>query len=387
MISPARRRRLRLQGHAARRTSVLAALARAGRRPAGEARADPAADVRARPATARRRSSASGSAPTRDGTAARRSPTRRSSRPRRCKEFAEQTAVATRMMYAAPNRRTTHRLVALDVPTPSWMRAPGECPGMFALESAMDELAVALRHRPDRAARSATSPTSTPRTATRSARATSSSACARAPSASAGPAATRARARRDGALAGRHRRRRLDLPRLPHARRRRPARAEADGSYAVRDRRRRHRHRRAHRADPDRRRRARTSPPERVRVEIGDSALRRRAGGRRLDGHRLLGHRGRARPAAALREQRRDGEVERRHRRTTIKAPDELLAPRLRRAVRRGARRRRHRRGARARGCSACSPCGRIINPKTARSQFIGGMTHGARRWRCTRRA
>jgi xanthine dehydrogenase YagR molybdenum-binding subunit len=57
-------------------------------------------------------------------------------------EFAEQTAVATRMMYAAPNRRTTHRLAPLDVPTPSWMRAPGECPGMFALESAMDELAV-----------------------------------------------------------------------------------------------------------------------------------------------------------------------------------------------------------------------------------------------------
>jgi xanthine dehydrogenase YagR molybdenum-binding subunit len=59
------------------------------------------------------------------------------------REFAEQTAVATRMMYAAPNRLTTHRLVALDVPTPSWMRAPGECPGMYALESAMDELAVA----------------------------------------------------------------------------------------------------------------------------------------------------------------------------------------------------------------------------------------------------
>jgi xanthine dehydrogenase YagR molybdenum-binding subunit len=60
------------------------------------------------------------------------------------REFAEQTAVATRMMYAAPNRRTTHRLAALDVPTPSWMRAPGECPGMFALESAVDELAIAL---------------------------------------------------------------------------------------------------------------------------------------------------------------------------------------------------------------------------------------------------
>jgi len=58
-------------------------------------------------------------------------------------EFAEQTAVVTRMMYAAPNRSTTHRLARLDVPTPAWMRAPGECPGMFALESAMDELAIA----------------------------------------------------------------------------------------------------------------------------------------------------------------------------------------------------------------------------------------------------
>jgi xanthine dehydrogenase YagR molybdenum-binding subunit len=60
------------------------------------------------------------------------------------REFAEQTAVATRMMYAAPNRRTTHRLVRLDLPTPFWMRAPGKCPGMYALESAMDELAIEL---------------------------------------------------------------------------------------------------------------------------------------------------------------------------------------------------------------------------------------------------
>lgn len=59
------------------------------------------------------------------------------------REFAEQTAVATRMMYAAPNRRTTHRLARLDVPSPTIMRAPGECPGMFALESAMDEMAIA----------------------------------------------------------------------------------------------------------------------------------------------------------------------------------------------------------------------------------------------------
>jgi xanthine dehydrogenase YagR molybdenum-binding subunit len=58
-------------------------------------------------------------------------------------EFAEQTAVYARSMYAAPHRRTTHRLTRLDVPTPSWMRAPGECPGAYALESAMDELAIA----------------------------------------------------------------------------------------------------------------------------------------------------------------------------------------------------------------------------------------------------
>lgn len=59
------------------------------------------------------------------------------------KEYAEQTATPTRMMYAAPNRNTSHKLAPLDVPVPFWMRAPGECPGMFALEVAMDELAVA----------------------------------------------------------------------------------------------------------------------------------------------------------------------------------------------------------------------------------------------------
>ncbi|MGW5150243.1 xanthine dehydrogenase family protein molybdopterin-binding subunit [Rhodococcus koreensis] len=74
------------------------------------------------------------------------------------KEFAEQSAVPSRMMYSTPNRRTTHRLAALDVPAPSWMRAPGETPGMFAAEVAMDELAAAcgldpielrIRNEPD----------------------------------------------------------------------------------------------------------------------------------------------------------------------------------------------------------------------------------------------
>jgi xanthine dehydrogenase YagR molybdenum-binding subunit len=59
----------------------------------------------------------------------------------RLREFAEQTASPTRMMYAAPSRRTSHRLAVLDVAVPSWMRAPGEMPGMFAHEVAMDELA------------------------------------------------------------------------------------------------------------------------------------------------------------------------------------------------------------------------------------------------------
>jgi xanthine dehydrogenase YagR molybdenum-binding subunit len=74
-------------------------------------------------------------------------------------EFAEQTAVISRMMYDTEALRSRHRLVALDVPTPRWMRAPGEAPGSFALESAVDELAeacgvdpVELRVRNDPAA-------------------------------------------------------------------------------------------------------------------------------------------------------------------------------------------------------------------------------------------
>ncbi|MFB4319533.1 xanthine dehydrogenase family protein molybdopterin-binding subunit [Actinomadura sp. 21ATH] len=59
------------------------------------------------------------------------------------REFAEQAGTPSRTMYRAPNLRTAHRLSTLDVPTPSWMRAPGETPGMFALECAMDELAFA----------------------------------------------------------------------------------------------------------------------------------------------------------------------------------------------------------------------------------------------------
>ncbi|MDA5279407.1 xanthine dehydrogenase family protein molybdopterin-binding subunit [Streptomyces sp. Isolate_45] len=58
-------------------------------------------------------------------------------------DHCEYPAAPTRTMYAAPNRETRHWRTRLNVPSPTWMRAPGECPGMFALESAMDELAVA----------------------------------------------------------------------------------------------------------------------------------------------------------------------------------------------------------------------------------------------------
>ena len=59
-------------------------------------------------------------------------------------DWTETCGVLTRMLYAVPNLATTHRLVPLNVGTPTFMRAPGEATGSFALESAMDELAYAL---------------------------------------------------------------------------------------------------------------------------------------------------------------------------------------------------------------------------------------------------
>jgi xanthine dehydrogenase YagR molybdenum-binding subunit len=59
-------------------------------------------------------------------------------------EFTEACGLPTRMLYACPNVRTTHRIVELDTHVPTYMRAPGETPGVYALECAVDELAVAL---------------------------------------------------------------------------------------------------------------------------------------------------------------------------------------------------------------------------------------------------
>jgi xanthine dehydrogenase YagR molybdenum-binding subunit len=63
-------------------------------------------------------------------------------------EFVETSALPTRSFYAAPHRLTRHRLVPLDMLRGEDVRAPGEAPGLLALESAMDELAHALNMDP-----------------------------------------------------------------------------------------------------------------------------------------------------------------------------------------------------------------------------------------------
>jgi xanthine dehydrogenase YagR molybdenum-binding subunit len=287
------------------------------------------------------------------------------------KEFAEQTAVCSRMMYATPNRRTTHRVAALDVPTPSWMRAPGECPGMYALESAMDELAVAagldpielrIRNEPEIDPESG-NPFSTRNLA----------ACLREGATRFGwdtrdPAPA---VRRDGRwLVG------TGVAASTYPARRMPSQAYAraldDGAYEVGI------------AAADIGTGARTVitqiaadalevAPERVRVEIGDSELPPAmiAGGSM--GTTSWG----SAVIAAVRDLREGGGTEgRSNTADEIKAQAQLA---------------RHSFGAqfiearvdvdtgevripRALGVFAC---GRIINPKTARSQFVGGMTMG----------
>jgi xanthine dehydrogenase YagR molybdenum-binding subunit len=60
-----------------------------------------------------------------------------------------ETAVQqTRLLYAGANRLTTMRLAVLDLPEGNAMRAPGETPGLMALEIAMDEMAETLKLDP-----------------------------------------------------------------------------------------------------------------------------------------------------------------------------------------------------------------------------------------------
>jgi xanthine dehydrogenase YagR molybdenum-binding subunit len=63
-------------------------------------------------------------------------------------DFTEPAALQTRLMYSCPRLRTTHRVVPLNVATPTFQRAPGHATGTFALESALDEMAYALQVDP-----------------------------------------------------------------------------------------------------------------------------------------------------------------------------------------------------------------------------------------------
>jgi xanthine dehydrogenase YagR molybdenum-binding subunit len=284
-------------------------------------------------------------------------------------EFAEQTAVVTRMMYAAPNRRTTHRVAPLDLPTPSWMRAPGECPGMYALECAMDELAVVcgidpielrVRNEPE------IDPESGNRFSTRNL-----VACLREGAERFGweERAAGARMRRSGRmLTG------VGVASSTYPARRQPsaahARRDEDGTVTIQI------------AAADIGTGARTVltqiaadelelPVERVRVEIGDSSF----------GQAMLagGSMGTSSWGAAVVKACRmlnDGETEV-HADTSDDGSDEPLS--------------KHAFGAQfvevhfdVDTCEIRVPrvlgvfaCGRIINPKTARSQLIGGMTMG----------
>lgn len=63
-------------------------------------------------------------------------------------DFTEATVNMTKFLYACPNVSTRYRIVRLDRSVPIWMRGPGEATGAFALESAMDEMAHKLNLDP-----------------------------------------------------------------------------------------------------------------------------------------------------------------------------------------------------------------------------------------------
>ena len=60
----------------------------------------------------------------------------------------ENCGEATPFLYSTPNLKVTSALVRRNIGTPTPMRGPGAVPGLFALESAMDELAIQLKMDP-----------------------------------------------------------------------------------------------------------------------------------------------------------------------------------------------------------------------------------------------
>ena len=63
-------------------------------------------------------------------------------------EFSRNDTGWAAQLYKSPNAKYIHKLTRLDVSTPADMRAPGATSGVYALECAMDELAIALKMDP-----------------------------------------------------------------------------------------------------------------------------------------------------------------------------------------------------------------------------------------------
>ncbi|MBC7655341.1 MAG: xanthine dehydrogenase family protein molybdopterin-binding subunit [Oligoflexus sp.] len=63
-------------------------------------------------------------------------------------EYQESCGMVTKMLYKVPNNLVTHRLIPMNIQAPFAMRAPGEATGSFALECAMDEMAWKLKMDP-----------------------------------------------------------------------------------------------------------------------------------------------------------------------------------------------------------------------------------------------
>ncbi len=63
-------------------------------------------------------------------------------------DIRENCGEATPFLYSVANLQVTSALVKRNVGTPTPMRGPGAVPGLFALESAMDELAIKLKKDP-----------------------------------------------------------------------------------------------------------------------------------------------------------------------------------------------------------------------------------------------
>ena len=66
----------------------------------------------------------------------------------RYEDFREGIVDVSKFLYASENVDTKYSLLPLDMSTPIWMRGPGEATGCFALESAIDELSYQLKMDP-----------------------------------------------------------------------------------------------------------------------------------------------------------------------------------------------------------------------------------------------